>query len=167
MTRKAVRWKNSYDGLYQHSTRIGERHCQQLLQLGQWVDEAGKATLSLEHFVNDYNINFPLPPANCRVDILDLLCLRKDALLNDNVIFAALPSICEPVGAKTYPIVSYNVVANVTLQLKRAIRTQGKKVVLCLQHKHHWVGVFVDISSSQYFISNSLGPDEPGTTYAC
>jgi hypothetical protein len=47
------------------------------LQLGKWIDRGEKVTLALEYFITDFNTDFTTLPDDCRVDILDLFCLRK------------------------------------------------------------------------------------------
>lgn len=136
--------------------------------LAAWVDQAEKATLTLEHFVADYNVNHSQPPANCHVSALDLLTLRSGAKLNDAVLTAALASLCSsvPGNAVTYAIPSYSIIKNTTAQLKRALSSQAKKFVTAICHVSHWVGVFVDFSASECFVSNSLGPRHASTSNA-
>ena len=137
--------------------------------LAAWVDQADKATLTLEHFVADYNVNYlQPPPGNCHVTALDILTLRSGAKLNDAVLTAALASICssDPGNAMTYAIPSHSIIKNTTAQLKRALSSRAKKFVTAICHVSHWVGVFVDFSTSEYLVSNSLGPHHASTAYA-
>lgn len=66
-----------------------------LLELADYVDEAGIQTLALEQFARDYRKLMDISsPSCCRVGALDPLSLRKCGLFNDAIITSALESLC-------------------------------------------------------------------------
>ena len=135
MYKKALKWKESRKAALRLSTdlRLTRHESDGFLQLAEWLDRGEMATLALQHFIDDFNINHATPPPDCCISVLDLLCLRQGVMLNNAVITAALASLCTPIpGATTYPIASYNVTGTLTKQLTRAIHAQQTKVVLCV-----------------------------------
>lgn len=91
-----------------------EAHRARLLELVDWIGEVETQTLALKRFVRDYRTLANTSPVNCHINALDMLGLRKDNLLNDRIIMAALETVCAQIsGAVACCVLSFNAADNV------------------------------------------------------
>jgi hypothetical protein len=92
------------------------------------------------------------------LDAADLLRLLPGGKLNDDLMHAALNYLCMPAGRGTCSVFSwtskdYPIGQHVAKLLQNGVT----KIVVALldDNRHHWVGVFIDVSRSSPFLPKS------------
>jgi hypothetical protein len=128
-----------------------------------WLDSADSHSLAVTRYLKRLNTPQPIPQnPTCVLHVLDFLLFRNGQL-NDNLVDAALETLCaKDPRAATCTTLSWD--AAISRQLSK-IRDQDHtdKIVLARCRGGHWTGIFFDLAAGEVLIYNPL-PSFPANT---
>jgi Ulp1 family protease len=138
------------------------------IELAEWFDIGDRHTLSIRRFMDGTAAD---KAPECQLEATDFLCLRNNKMLNDNVMNAALNTLCLRSNNRgTCNVLAWwSHICPMHACIDKAWKNGAQQIVTAICYEYHWVGVFFDIidtSSGTVTIYNSLGANHTGFTYA-